>query len=131
MNSYGAVLKIDQEQRMVYGWASVIEENGQPVVDSQGDIIREPVLVKAAQQFMLDARAGKVMHQGNQVADIVESVVMTKDVQKALGIDLGKVGWFIGMKVAEGSNELWDQVKNGEFPMFSIGGKGRRKNVEA
>lgn len=121
------VLKSNDDQRTVTGWASVIEENGVPVVDFQGDVIDEGDLEKAAHNFVMDERAGKLMHQGKRVADVVASFPMTKDIQKALGIDLKKVGWLITMKIRD--EELWKRVKAGEFPAFSIGGHGRREAI--
>ena len=126
--STGKVLKIDETLKTVFGWASVIEENGLTVVDRQGDMISEPTLQKAVHGYIMDERAGKVMHKGKRVADVVESLVMTKDLQKALGIDLNKSGWLIGMKIRD--EELWKQVKSGDFPTFSIGGQGQRVPVE-
>lgn len=118
------VCKLDEDKRLVYGWASVIEENGQPVVDKQGDIIKTDELVEAAHDFMLNHRMAKKMHRGNRVGDVVESMLFTEDVQKSLGIDLGKVGWFIGMKIHD--DKTWESFKSGELSAFSIGGKGKR-----
>lgn len=120
----GRITKLDEERRVVYGWASVVEENGQAVVDAQGDVITPDTLYEAAHGFVLDTRAGKVMHQGRRVADVVESLVFTKELQSALGLDLKKVGWFIGMKVRD--EEVWKRVKNGELRAFSVGGTGVR-----
>lgn len=116
----GQITKLDEELRLAYGWFSVIEENGQAVVDRQGDVIGEATLRKAAHDFIVDARAGKVMHRGKRVADIVDSIVLTKEVQKALGIDLGKVGWFGAMRFRD--EDAWRRVKSGELAAFSIGG---------
>lgn len=127
MHTHGVVTKIDDEQKIAYGWFSVIEEGGQPVVDTQGDIITEPTLIKAVHGFILDSRAGKLMHNGQRVADVVDSIVFAKDLQKALGVDLGKVGWFGGMKFRD--DAIWQRVKSGELPAFSIGGYGKRKPV--
>ncbi len=123
----GEILKVDHEERIVFGWASVISEKGKTVVDSQGDMIREDVLAKAARQFVLDERAGKVMHMGKRVADVVESIVFTEELQKILGIDLGKVGWFVAFKIRD--EKVWKKVKSGELSMFSIGGTGVRVNA--
>ncbi len=120
----GQILKLEDEERIVFGWASVISEKGEVVVDSQGDMIREDVLAKAAREFVLDERAGKVMHQGKRIADVVESIVFTKELQKILGIDLGKVGWFVAFKIRD--EKIWKKVKDGTLSMFSIGGLGRR-----
>jgi hypothetical protein len=52
---------------MVYGWASVVTEKGEPVVDRQGDVIEPDTLVKAVNNFMEHVRVGKAMHVGEQV----------------------------------------------------------------
>lgn len=121
------IIKMDDEQQMVTGWASVIEKNGIPVVDHQDDIITVDELTKAAHNFMSDYRVGKAMHDGGKVGEVVESVVFTKELQKALGIDLGKVGWLIKVKVT--NPKVWAQVKKGELKAFSVGGTGVRTPV--
>lgn len=118
------IFKVNEETRTVYGWAYVIEKDGQTVIDSDNDTIEENELTKAAHQFVLDERNGKVMHKGDVVADVVESLLFTKALQDALGIDLKKIGWFIGMKIRD--DALWEQAKAGEFNGFSIGGQSRR-----
>ena len=114
------VLKLDEEKRLVYGWFSVVEKGGEPVVDTQDHIIEEAVLQKAVHNFITQSRVGKVMHEGGQASVLVDSMVFTKDVQKALGIDLGMVGWFGAFKVLD--DAAWEAAKKGELPAFSIGG---------
>src|SRR5690606_20552294 len=97
----GPIAKVSAEQRLIYGWASVATVNGAAVVDSDDETVDDVTLVKAAHQFMMDSRAGKIMHQGRRLADVVESIVFTPELQKALGIDLGKTGWLIGMKIRD------------------------------
>lgn len=121
----GTITKIDKELRVAYGWFSVIEKDGDTVVDLHGDVISEDTLIEAAHKYVMNARAGKLMHKGKNVADVVESMVFTKDVQKALGIDLGMVGWFGAMKVHD--EKAWSDIKKGKFKMFSIGGAAIRK----
>lgn len=118
------VNKILEDQRMVYGWATVIEENGVPVVDYQGDLITSSDLLSAAHSFISSSRAAKVMHEGGKVGEFVESIVFTKEVQTALGIDLGKVGWWVGLKIHD--DKIWQAVKDGKLRMLSIGGRGKR-----
>ena len=116
--------KIDEAKRLVYGWASVIEKDGKPVVDWQGDVITEADLVKAVHEFNTEYREGKTMHKGAATGETVESMVFTHDVQKSLGIDLGKVGWFICYKVHD--DATWSRVVSKELRAFSIGGTGQR-----
>jgi hypothetical protein len=68
------------------------------------------------------------MHSGGQIGEVVESLVFTKDVQDALGISLGKIGWFIGVKIND--QDLFNKFKTGEYSMFSIGGRGHRIEIE-
>jgi hypothetical protein len=120
------VLKVDVEKRLVWGWFSVIKEGGKPVVDSQGDVIEEPELVAAAHGFSKAYRHAKVMHQGEAIGDVVESVVLTEGLQAALGVDLGKVGWLGCMELPA---EIVAKVESGELPMFSIGGRAIREEI--
>jgi len=121
------IIKLDEEQRVVWGWASVTSLNGEPIVDSQGDIIEPRVLEKAATEFMLGARNGLTMHKGEPTTTIVHSMLFTDDVKKAFGIESPYEGWLIAVKVH--CEKTWDQVKQGQFRGFSIGGKAIRKDV--
>src|SRR6056297_2105415 len=70
----GQILKVDEEQRIIYGWASVVTEKGEPVVDRQGDVIEPETLVKAVGKFMEHVRVGKQMHNGDQIGVVVHSM---------------------------------------------------------
>lgn len=118
------ISKLDEAQRLVFGWFSVIEENGEVVKDLQGDMISEAELEKAAYDFVLNARVGGEMHVRKGVGRLVESIMFTKEKQKALGIDLKKVGWWGGFKVDD--EDVWEGVRSGKYVAFSIGGKGKR-----
>jgi hypothetical protein len=121
-----AIIKVDEDQHLVFGWASVASENDQPVVDSQGDLLDEATLEKAAYEFVLSSRRGGVMHRAI-IGKLVESIVFTKEKQKALGIDLGQAGWFVGFKIDDPL--VWQRVKNGDFAGFSIHGRARRMDI--
>jgi len=134
MRRAGEFTKRDDDLRVVWGWASVIEEGGQSVVDRQGDVWDESELLKSAHDFIDAARVGGLMHArdeaGNpyQIGKVVESVVFTKAAQDALGIDLGKIGWWIGVQITD--EKVWKGVKDGTFQAFSIGGTGTRTEVD-
>jgi hypothetical protein len=123
----GKVLKADDEQRIVYGWASVISENGEPVVDRQGDVIEAEVLVKAITDFMEHVRVGKAMHKGDQVGTIIHSFPVTKELGDALGIHSDREGWIVAYKVYD--EGVWDQVKSGELAAFRIGGRAVKEDI--
>lgn len=124
------ISKTDEDQCLVFGWASVIEEGGKPVTDSQGDQISEAELEKAFYGFAEEARQAGVDHQdwGDHIGKMVECIVFTKEKQKALGIDLGKVGAWVGFRLKP---EIFAKVKNEGYRAFSIGGHGRRVPLAA
>ena len=112
---------------LVSGWANIsLQVDGTPPVDWQDDIIRPEVLEKAAVNFMMDYRGSGVMHKGESQGVVVESIVLTKEKQAAIGIPEGYVpeGWFITVKVT--NPEVFDAVKAGTYRMFSIQGKAKR-----
>ena len=118
------VAKMAEDRRYFGGWASIIEKAGEAVVDTQGHIIEEPTLIAAADGFMRSFRAGKVLHQGDaDKIEYTESIVFTADVQKALGINLGKVGWWVGGYARD--DATWAAIKDGRLKGLSIGGKAK------
>lgn len=129
LNIYKAATVSDQH--LVSGWANVATNaDGSKPLDWQGDIIEPAELEKAAIQFMLDYRDSGVNHAGESTGTVVESIVMTKDKQAAMGIPEGIVpeGWFITVKV--NNDEVFQKVKSGEFRMFSIQGTAERVPVD-
>lgn len=126
-NIEGKILKVDDEQRMVFGWASVITEDGEPVIDRQGDMIEADTLVKAVNEFMEHVRVGKAMHSGEQVGVVVHSLPITKEIGEALGIHSNREGWVVAYKVFDDS--VWERVKSGELAAFSIGGRAQKQEI--
>ncbi len=127
----GVLTKVDDEKRLVFGWANIIkDEDGQLLLDRQDDYIdSEEELEKAAYQYVLNSRDGGEMHIRKGVSTMVESVVLTKEKQEALGIPEGVVptGWWIGFRVND--ERVWDQVKKGEYVGFSVHGTGKRERT--
>lgn len=128
----GTFSKIDEDKRLVYGWASVVTEGGMPVIDKQGDMLDIDDLQKATHAFMATGRAAGQNHERDEegivsYGKIVEAVVFTEDLQSALGIHLGKTGLFIAVKVDD--DDVWKSVKDGSLKAFSIGGRGQRKEI--
>lgn len=124
----GQILKADEEQRMVYGWASVVTEKGEPVVDRQGDVIEPDTLVKAVNKFMEHVRVGKEMHQGEQIGRVIHSMPITKEIGESLGIQSDREGWVVAFKVYD--DDVWSRVKSGELAAFSIGGKAIKEDYD-
>ena len=97
------------------------------MVDHQGDMISIDEIEKAAHKFLTDCRVAGDSHITKGVGHLVESIVFSNELQKALDINLGQTGWFVGFKVTD--QDVWDRVKKGELSMFSIGGSGTRTKI--
>jgi cation transport regulator ChaB len=120
------IVKLDDEQQMVYGWASVTHESGTLYVDSQDDTIDSDELVKCTTEFMLeDDRISKAMHVGGAIGVVVHSMPLTAEIAKSFGITSAKHGWMVGIKVLD--DEVWKLVKSGHYRAFSIGAEAERE----
>lgn len=121
------ITKSKDDEQLVSGWANVsVNADGSLPLDWQDDIIPPEVLDKAAMQFMMDFRDSGVLHEGDSVGTVVESIVFTKEKQEALGIPEGTLpqGWFITVKIKDPS--VFAKVKDGTYKMFSIQGSCTR-----
>jgi hypothetical protein len=127
----------DDDQRTVFGFASIIAKGGVPTADTQGDVILDTELIKAAHGYMLTGRGGKVGHTGSNIAEPIESIVVSKSssfpaLLQKMGIPvpnpLPMEGWWIGFRVND--PDVWERVKKGELKSFSIGGTGRRTQID-
>jgi hypothetical protein len=128
----GAITKIDEDKRLVFGWASIIKDTeGKVLLDRQNDFIdSEDELEKSAYTYVLHSRDGGEMHVRKGVSTMVESVVLTKEKQESLGIPAGTVpiGWWIGFRVND--DRVWDEVKKGGYAGFSVHGTGQRNETK-
>ena len=133
------ITKMDAEQQKVFGWAFVSQRGDFLIVDKQGDIILPEDLELGAHDFALHSRSQGDMHNAtdgvpNRHGDMIELLVFTKDkadaglVAKDLDTGEQMYGWFVGFKVDD--PQLWEAHKRGERPEFSIGGRGRRVEIE-
>ncbi len=125
-NSFN-IIKLDDEARMVYGWASVIKENGIDVIDTQGDIIKSEELIQASTEFMKSARMSLAMHKGGSIGQVIHSFPLVGDLMKSLGVESEKEGWIVGVSINDAG--VWNQVKSGELKAFSIGATAVREPV--
>lgn len=128
MKITGEIKKSDDEQRLIFGWASVAaDENGNAIIDSQGDVIPIEELERAAYEFVEFSRKGGEMHQIMGVARLVESIIFTPQKLELLGISGVPFGWWVGFRVTD--ETVWQKIKSGEYSMFSIGGDALRSEV--
>jgi Putative phage serine protease XkdF len=118
------VIKTDDERMVVWGWASVATMDGEPVYDSHGDHIPMEELDRAATDFMIEYRVGKMEHEGPKVSEIFCLLPLSKSLAEALGLSSQREGLIVGYKVYD--QKVWDMIKSGELGAISIGGKGMR-----
>lgn len=102
------ITKVDDEQRMVWGYAST------PDLDGQGDAIPNAVMREALPEYMRWANV-REMHQLSAVGKTLEATV-----------DEG--GLYIGAHVVD--DVAWRKVKSGVYNGFSIGGALKRRGEE-
>ena len=130
----GEVSKMDTEKKQVFGWASIIEMNGEPVIDLQGDVMTIETIEKAAYDYVHGSRKGGRQHTRNgeeplHVSDMIESFVLTQDKKEKMGIpDSVPTGWWVGFQVND--EDTWRQYKDGKLKDFSLHGTGTRTEIE-
>lgn len=124
------IAKADSDKQQIFGWASVVEVNGEPVVDLQGDHISVDEMEKAGYEYVMKSRKGGDMHLRDdwspiQKSEMIESFIVTPEKRDAMGLpDSVPSGWWVGFKVQD--PDVWSKVKSGERTGFSIHGHGRR-----
>jgi 2'-5' RNA ligase len=131
-NNY-TVAKIDDDKRLVFGWASIsYTADGEHLEDLQHDLIDPEDMEESAYEYVLNFRATGELHDPNlrQKGRLVESVVFTTEKMRAMGIPEGilPIGWWVGFKIDD--DEAWEKVKNGTYRMFSVEGTGQRVPIE-
>lgn len=120
------VAKVDESLGLVFGWAIICTENGQPYIDTQDDWIPDESMLKAATKFAKGNRQSGDMHLCED-GQIVHTMPLTAEVAKAFDIKCDKTGWMIAM--APDSPETLEKFRTGERTGFSIGGR-RIKDTE-
>lgn len=130
----GEISKMNVEKKQVFGWASVIEINGEPVIDLQGDVMTIDTIEKAAYDYVHKSRKGGNQHQraGEEplhVSDMIESFVLTPEKKDQMGLpDTVPTGWWVGFQIND--DDTWTAYKDGKLKEFSIHGSGTRKALE-
>ena len=119
------VVKTDEDQNLVFGWAYIAEDAaGKTAYDHSDEFSTGPELEKMQYEYVLQKRVGGEMHE-HKVGELVESVVTTKEKQRAMGLPEGAlpVGVWVGFKVHP---DVFAKVKDGTYRAFSIGGRARK-----
>lgn len=105
IKKFAEITKVDDEQRLVYGYAST------EAMDVQGEVVTKDALAKALPEYMRFANI-REMHTASAVG-----------VAKSAEID--DKGLYISAKVVD--DNAWTKVKEGVYKGFSIGGKMLQK----
>ena len=113
------VAKVDESLGLVFGWAIICSEGGQPYVDTQGDWIPDSSMLKASTKFAKSGRQAGDMHRCDDGL-IVHTMPLTAEIAKAFGIECDKTGLMIAMEPFPETLELF---KSGKRRGFSIGGR--------
>jgi len=106
MRLFAEFSKIDEEQRMVFGYAST------GALDSQGEVILPSAVEKALPDYMRFANI-REMHKNSAVG-----------VAREVEVD-GK-GLYLGAKIVD--EGAWQKVKEGVYKGFSIGGNVKARD---
>ena len=121
----------DEEKQYVFGWAKIaVDENGKQLVDRQNDLIDPEELEQTAYTYVEFYREAGEMHERGGAGVLIESIIITKEKMKTLGIEEGTLpeGWWVGFHITD--DEVWAKIKDGTYTMFSIEGKAKRIEVE-
>ena len=126
------IKKAVEDKMQVFGWASISEmPDGKEISDWEGDMIAPEELEKAAYSYVLNFRDTGERHDPGKrkKGKLIESVVLTAEKQRAIGIPSGVVpiGWWVGFQITD--PDTWAKIKSGEFRMFSIEGTGKRQDA--
>ena len=141
----GKLIKIDEDERNVFGIFNMSTLKDQLVLDGQDEVIPTSELERTAYKFVLNARIAGRRHQkdkeGNviEVGKLIESMIFTKEkveilekVLKESGADatisLDAEFWFGGFHIED--DDVWKDIKSGKFKSFSIGGTATRQTLE-
>lgn len=107
------VFKTNEAEQMVVMIASVAKKDGELVKDLHGDEMDSQALVEFSRDILRGTRAGQFDHNGDNRFEIVQSLFLGEDIQKALGIDLGFEPLLVEMHIPDKND--WAQVMKGEW----------------
>lgn len=127
------IKKSEDDKKRVFGWGQVaVRKDGTVIEDWQGDIVDPEDLEEAAYYHVLNFRNTGEQHNPGlrEKGRLIESVILTKEKQEAMGIPEGTVpiGWWVGYQIED--EDTWQKVKSGEYSMFSVEGTGQRVPIE-
>ena len=131
----GEIVKVDEEQGRVYGWAYTFTKDGVQVEDHSGDVIDTPEAVQVFEEafidYVKDHRTGDLDHEQFEVSRLIEAAFITKDKANLMGAEIGREGLWVGYEFnrdTPAGQAAWETAKT--RGAFSIVGSGRRETIE-
>lgn len=109
MKLFAPIAKIDDSQRLVFGYAST------ETLDSQGEIVRKEAIEAALPDYMRFANI-REMHQPSAIGVAREA-------------ELDDRGLHLVAKIVD--DEAWHKVREGVYKGFSIGGRVTARDTQA
>lgn len=113
-----AFIHKDADERLVYG--IVLEPN---TIDAQDDFVTDREIETAAHNYMLKSQTVGNSHKSQAQAKVVQSYIAPADFELG-GQPVRKGSWVMVTKIFD--DQLWQDVQNGNFTGYSIGGYGNR-----
>lgn len=114
--------KVEESLGLVFGFAIICLQNGEPYYDLQDDHIPESVMLKGATNFMFNNRSVKEMHRGDEIGTVVFAFPLTTEIAEKMGIETKRTGFMVAIKP---DKEVFERFKTGDLSGFSIGGRKR------
>lgn len=106
-----SVFKTEEDRHLIWSIASVSTVKGELFHDGE-DTISTRALEEFTIDLMKNSRAGKFDHEGEACNHIVQALVLSEELQKALGIDLGMECL---VTCTEVHPDRWAEVKDGTW----------------
>lgn len=114
----GTIIKRNDEKQLVYGIVLEPEK-----VDGQNDIISAEEIEKTAHSYLKKSRVVGSNHVEKADANVVESYIAPANFTMK-GEPVVEGSWILAVKIED--DTLWQQVKQGGYNAFSVGGYGQR-----
>ena len=110
------ICKVDQEQRLVHGWATLNN------LDSQGDVVTKEASQSAFSRFRGNIREMHEKIAAGRMVSYRPQTLKTDDGNTYEGI-------FVSAYISKGAEPTWQKVLDGTLSMFSIKGPIKKHRV--
>jgi hypothetical protein len=107
------VLKTDEESRLIYAFSNVYSIGGVTVEDADGDGFTTEAMEEFTAELLKKDTSGTFEHEGELCNTVVQGLVMSHELQKAMGIDLGFEALITATHFPDPEN--WAKAKDGSW----------------